>query len=157
MDTVDLVEDIRDFHVKFGLDYNGLPRHLPEELLDFRIKFLEEELVEYKLASADLSTELGLPSPNMRVVAELLESQLDALIDLVYVALGTAHLAGFDFTEGWRRVHAANMAKVRATDPSQSKRGSSLDVVKPKGWQPPDHGDLVRNHAHYQPNLFSGK
>jgi len=36
------------------------------------------------------------------------------------------------------------MKKVRAaTDGSDSKRGSSLDVVKPEGWIAPDLSDLV--------------
>jgi predicted HAD superfamily Cof-like phosphohydrolase len=69
--------------------------------------------------------------------------QLDALVDLVYVALGTAHMQGFDFNEAWRRVHDANMQKVRAQNADESKRGSALDVVKPEGWKPADLSDLV--------------
>jgi len=69
--------------------------------------------------------------------------QLDALVDLAYVVLGTAFMHGFDFNEAWRRVHAANMQKVRATSPDVSKRNSSLDVVKPEGWTPPDLSDLT--------------
>jgi len=72
-----------------------------------------------------------------------LEGQLDALVDLVYVALGTAYLQGFDFNEAFRRVHEANMKKVRARQKSDSKRASSYDVVKPVGWTPPDLSDLT--------------
>ena len=40
---------------------------------------------------------------------------------------------------GWDEVQRANMAKVRAAeDGSDSKRGSSWDVVKPDGWRDPD-------------------
>jgi predicted HAD superfamily Cof-like phosphohydrolase len=49
---------------------------------------------------------------------------------------------GFDFDEGWRRVHAANMSKVRATD-ATGKRKSQWDVVKPEGWVAPTMEDLV--------------
>lgn len=119
--------DILDFHVKFGLVYFGGPRPLPTDLKDFRIKFMEEELNEYKRA-VDVGD---------------LEGQLDALVDLVYVALGTAHLQGFKFNEAWKRVHQANMRKVRATSEEQSKRGTASDVIKPVGWEPPFLKDLV--------------
>lgn len=49
----------------------------------------------------------------------------------------------FPFVEAWRRVQLANMSKVRATSADQSKRGSTFDVVKPPGWEPPSHTDLV--------------
>lgn len=121
------VQDITDFHVKFKLAYRGKPRRLNKELSDFRIKFLQEELDEYVRATTTGD----------------LAGQFDALIDLCYVALGTAHLHGFDFEEGWRRVQAANMAKVRAKRAADSKRGTTYDVVKPAGWKPPTLKDLV--------------
>lgn len=45
--------------------------------------------------------------------------------------------------ELWNDVQRANMSKVRATDPSASKRGSAWDVVKPIGWVPPRTEELV--------------
>ncbi len=72
----------------------------------------------------------------------------DALLDLVYVAMGTAHLLGYPWQAGWEAVQAANMAKVRAAaDGSDSKRGSSYDVVKPLGWLPPDILAILERHA----------
>lgn len=120
-------EDIRRFHEKFDLAYTEGPRKLDPEMSAFRIKFLKEECTEYADA----------------VKAGNLEKQFDALIDLVYVALGTAYLQGFPFRQGWRRVQAANMAKVIATSAADSTRGYSKDVVKPKGWKAPDLTDLV--------------
>jgi predicted HAD superfamily Cof-like phosphohydrolase len=38
----------------------------------------------------------------------------------------------------WNDVQRANMTKERATDASQSKRKTSLDVIKPPGWVGPD-------------------
>lgn len=67
----------------------------------------------------------------------------DALIDLVYVALGTAYLHRFPFNEGWARVQEANMRKVRANKKSDSKRRTTHDVVKPPGWRSPELDDLV--------------
>jgi len=125
---VDLFKDIKDFHEKFALKYEDKPRTLPNELRVFRIDFMDEEINEYAMASAQKN----------------LHDQLDALVDLVYVALGTAYMQGFDFNEAWRRVHEANMKKVRAVDVKDSKRKSVYDVVKPAGWVAPDLSDLVK-------------
>lgn len=73
-----------------------------------------------------------------------MEQQLDALVDLVYVALGTAALQGFDFEEAWRRVHASNMLKTRHSSTNPGKRNSRYDVVKPAGWIRPNLKDLVQ-------------
>ena len=121
----DFCQDIHDFHQKFGLMSPDGPTSLDPELRAFRIKFMQEELDEY-------------------VNSTTLEDQFDALIDLVYVALGTAYLHGFPFPEGWARVQAANMTKVRGTK-ATSKRGSDFDVVKPPGWTPPVLTDLVKS------------
>jgi predicted HAD superfamily Cof-like phosphohydrolase len=144
---MDLVRDLEEFHKKFGLEYNGPPRALPEELRKFRTQFLWEEWKEYRDASVALKTILGNNPANGAIVT-MLELQLDSLVDLVYVAIGTAYMQGFDFNEAWRRVHEKNMQKVRAERADQSKRGTTFDVVKPAGWTPPSHRDLVENHAH---------
>lgn len=148
----DLFADIREFHEKFELVYEGPPRALPIDLLKFRTKFLYEEVDEYDENSTFLTDALDKSKPDIPDevddITQSLALQLDALVDLVYVAVGTAYLHGFDFNEAWRRVHAANMKKVRAQKASDSKRGSTHDVVKPAGWTPPDHSDLVANHAH---------
>lgn len=147
-------DDVGRFHTKFGLpsvtDEGPYPREVTPELLEFRIKFLLEELIEFcdavnykitieptghlklmKLSQFDPSIDHG--------------QAFDALIDLVYVALGTAHLLGYPWHQGWAAVQHANMQKVRARkDGSDSKRGSSFDVVKPYGWMPPDIAGLLR-------------
>jgi predicted HAD superfamily Cof-like phosphohydrolase len=135
--------DIQQFHERFGLDYDGKPRELPDDLRKFRIQFLAEELCEY----------VGLKGTPKDLVASVLrdhdfkpqlEDQLDALVDLVYVALGTAYLHGFTFDEAWRLVHTANMRKVRVTRAIDSSRNSVYDVCKPDGWKAPDLSHLVR-------------
>lgn len=141
------LRDVGEFHNKFGLSYIGKPRSLPDSMSQFRRKFLQEELDEYGLHMDNASNEVrsGKLFDNGEYV-HALEGMLDALVDLTYVALGTAYLHGFDFAEAWKRVHAANMKKVRAEFPEDSKRGITLDVVKPKGWEPPSHTDLVEDH-----------
>jgi len=74
-----------------------------------------------------------------------LEKCLDALIDLEYVLLGTVHLHGFSgiYDQAFARVQAANMSKIRAERPEDSKRGTGFDVVKPEGWEAPVFADLL--------------
>jgi predicted HAD superfamily Cof-like phosphohydrolase len=122
------VQDIIDFHKKFGLNYDGPPRELPDLLSEFRMKFMQEELDEY-CEGEDMHDK---------------EKMLDSLVDLLYVAFGTAHLHGFNIQAAWNRVHHANMQKVRAQRLEDSKRGSvAYDIVKPPNWKAPDLSDLV--------------
>ena len=123
----DLMKDIKEFHEKFELRGPQQPTQLPGDLHEFRVDFMFEELHEYRLAHQQGN----------------IVDQLDALVDLTYVVLGTAYLHGFDFNEAWRRVHAANMEKIRAASGFDSRRGSAYDVVKPEGWTAPDLSDLV--------------
>lgn len=124
----DLVRDIAEFHRKFKQEYTGPPRSLPMLLGSFRKSRLHEEVWE---------TEEAYSSDN-------LEKFLDGLVDTIYIALGTCHLSGFDFYEAWRRVHQANMAKELCSAKNPGKYDHKNDVVKPKGWTPPDLSDLVR-------------
>lgn len=151
------IKDIRDFHEKFGLLYDGRPRALPKDVAQFRDKFLLEELNEWQLHQGLAYDETTSP-PAFRDSANYsyhLEEVLDAFVDLAYVLFGTVHLHGMDgvFAEAWNRVHEANMKKVRASSASESKRGSSLDVVKPEGWEPPRHGDLVEINDLFEPHI----
>lgn len=120
-------DDVGDFHEKFNLDNvthrgEGL-REVDPSLLEFRVKFLHEELQEFE----DALTEGDWAKA------------FDALLDLAYVTFGTAHLLGFPWQRGWDEVQRANMQKIRAAvDGSDSKRDSAWDVVKPLGWRPPD-------------------
>lgn len=118
--SVDYVSKMLEFRQKFMQQYEGPPRALPDSLMKFRIKFMREELDEYVQASID----------------DNLEEQLDALVDLAYVVIGTALDHGFDFDEAFRRVHAANMRK--EYDPMHRK-----GMRKPEGWRAPDLSDLV--------------
>lgn len=117
--------DVQAFHLKFKVPEPSEPSLLNKEAFDFRTKFLQEELDEFVRDHAN---------------GDMLKAA-DALVDLVYVALGTVVMMGLApcWSSLWNAVQRANMAKVRATGASQSKRGSALDVVKPAGWTPPDH------------------
>jgi predicted HAD superfamily Cof-like phosphohydrolase len=141
--------DLAEFHRQYDLFYDGPPRALPDDLQSFRIKFLREELEEYMKAVNALHTARLIKMHPDDITLHLADA-LDALVDLVYVALGTAQFHGFDFHEAWQRVHEVNMTQKRRAngDGSDSKRGTSYDVVKIHPFTPPDHTDLVREHAH---------
>ena len=117
-------KQIVEFHEKYGLEYPNHVCELDRETFQFRLNFMLEELTEY----------VGASKP---------EDTIDALVDLVYVAMGTAYLHGFNWSEHWNEVHQANMRKQRASDASESKRGSQLDVVKPEGWVGPNHSKYL--------------
>lgn len=123
--------DVGRFHARFGLPSNtwsgGSPRVVPSDLLEFRERFLEEELEEFKEG----------------VKAGDVEKMFDSLLDIVYVAMGTAHLFGFPWQEGWDEVQRANMTKVRAETDQDSERGGLWDVVKPPGWTPPAIDEIL--------------
>jgi predicted HAD superfamily Cof-like phosphohydrolase len=144
--------EVGQFHHKFGLDnvtYNGAgPRELTTDLITFRMKFLCEELQEFLegVGLSFTSSLYDLVVANTDWNKEKSHPQMfDALIDLVYVAYGTAHVLGYPWKEGWIEVQRANMTKQRAkTDGSDSLRGSSFDVVKPPGWQPPEILHVLR-------------
>jgi predicted HAD superfamily Cof-like phosphohydrolase len=143
-EAFDPVRDIEAFHVKFGHGYTGKPRLLSADMDEFRRKFLNEELEEYMLAVDEAHEAMC----DGRDPAPHIEKALDALVDLTYVAVGTAYLHGFDFREAWRRVQGANMKKILASSAADSTRGYAGDVIKPPGWVAPSHADLVADHAH---------
>jgi predicted HAD superfamily Cof-like phosphohydrolase len=128
-------QDVGEFHKKFDLPRytvqgdprmagSAAPRILPDDELAFRTKFMVEELQEFRDACA----------------AKDVAKAADALVDLVYVALGTAHMMHVPFDECWDTVQECNMQKERANSASdpRSTRKHRFDVVKPKGWKPPD-------------------
>ena len=141
--------DVGKFHKKFGLpsaEHPG-PREIDKELIEFRLNFLLEELEEFASACGYYLSTAG-PGLKFREDHETTKidhtKAFDALIDLNYVSLGTAHLLGYPWPVGWNAVQQANMKKERAVKKEQSARGSLWDVVKPKEWQPPDIKSVLR-------------
>lgn len=124
----DLFGMVSAFHEKFELEPTSQPDFPIDEIAKLKNKHLQEELDEIVK---------GLAERN-------LEEYFDGLIDLVYVALGAAYLGRLPFNEGFKRVHEANMKKVRALRAEDSKRGSTYDIVKPAGFVAPTLTDLIR-------------
>lgn len=121
-------EDIIDFHQEYQVPCSHAPALLDLDAHNFRRAFLQEELDEFQTSYA----------------AQDIEGCADALVDLVYVAMGTALMMGIPWQRIWDEVQRANMTKRLAKpDGSDSKRGSSLDVVKPPGWLGPSHEEAL--------------
>ena len=121
-----MYDDVKKFHEKFELKQRETG-HLPDhKLINLRLSFLIEELHELTAALAEND----------------LEQATDALVDLVYVTLGTAYLLNLPFDGAWDSVHAANMQKVRV--PGEIG-GVKLNIKKPPGWKHPDHFPLFSN------------
>tara|TARA_R100001443_G_scaffold26720_2_gene40042 strand:+ start:195 stop:650 length:456 start_codon:yes stop_codon:yes gene_type:complete len=134
MDKDTLIKDIDSFHKKFKFEKNNKVS-IPDnnELVNFRTSFLLEELTEYTQAITKKDT----------------AAALDALVDIVYIALGTAWLFNLPFEKAWQEVQRANMSKIRTKSKSK-KRGTSFDVVKPKGWIPPDIEQIIEEEKEKQ-------
>lgn len=150
IDYPDLMGDVAAFHAKFGQEYLGKPRMLPLDLHDFRTKFHDEETHEYRDEYPRLVD--AVERRDRRDILNALELQLDALVDAIWVVLGTADLqfGRGTFFEAWKRVVKANMAKViAAQDPNAEDSGREIkyDIRKPAGWEAPDHRDLLQDNA----------
>jgi hypothetical protein len=115
----DWVTDIAQMHDKFdfrkNLNFNG-------NFLEFRKKFLEEELEEL----------------NNSIISADPKSVVDAIIDLCVVAIGTLDLAYVDVHAAWDEVLKKNLEKEKGHN--STRAGSEgFDLIKPDGWTPPDH------------------
>ena len=137
LDRTDLIDDIDRFHKKFGFEKTDKP-DIPDdsELVNFRTSFLLEELAEYSQAITKKDT----------------AGALDALVDIVYIALGTAWLFNLPFERAWKEVQRANMEKIRAKD-TTGKRGTKFDVIKPKGWKAPNIDQIVEEEIEKNENF----
>lgn len=97
--------------------------HLNDADYQLAIKQLEEELTEYKYDS-----ETGC-----------LAGQADAMLDLIYFALGVLYKLGFNAVEidgMFAVVHSANMVKVKGVKESRAVEGA-VDAIKPANFVDP--------------------
>lgn len=110
-------EKVLQFHRLFSIPYKEKPTFLPKDRVQIRAEWMQEEIQEF-LESASL------------------EDQADAMIDLIYLALGTLVEMGVRPEELFEIVHKANMSKVWE-DGKPHYRKSDGKVVKPPSWQDP--------------------
>jgi hypothetical protein len=119
-----IAKDIRDFHEKFNQSHTGPVRTLDGPLADFRIKFLKEELKEF----------IDAVKSGSKV------DQIDGLIDLIYVAVGSLNLMGVDFNRAWTIVHDSNMSK---TSVAMGEGKYGWTIQKGSTYHKPNFNQLV--------------
>lgn len=108
---------VKEFHSAFGLPLAPEPRLLAADRLRDRSTWMREELNELEAAVS---------------IAE----QADALVDLLYLTVGTLVEIGLAPGRVFELVHDANMQK-RWPDGTGRTDGKGK-VLKPPGWIPPD-------------------
>lgn len=114
--------DIAKMHLKYGTN-DAVRKLSPENLkqfLEFRVRFLEEELTELKNSKSG-------------------DDAVDALIDLVVVAIGTLDAFDVEPDTAWNAVLEANMNKQVGIKASRPNPLGLPDLIKPEGWQAPSH------------------
>jgi predicted HAD superfamily Cof-like phosphohydrolase len=152
--------DVRQFHHKFNQIVSVGPTHLTRRKMAERANFLLEELNEFA-GAAGLRVVYNVDSNNLKFEVDEdnhdqnMELMADALIDLTYVAKGTAVMMGLPWKKLWDDVQRANMAKELGETPrSRANPGQFLmDVTKPKGWVPP-HTERILALAGYERESF---
>lgn len=131
--------DVGEFHRKFNIPaYDPRkPCKFPSaEIMAYRLRFLKEEFEELEKAWKE---------------GDLPEA-LDAIADLVYVALGTAHYLNMPFPQVWVEVQRSNMDRVLCTKENcpPDKQYRADMVIKPPNWKPPQIARIIEDQ-----NFFS--
>jgi predicted HAD superfamily Cof-like phosphohydrolase len=116
--------DIAMMHEKYGVHpvVEKMDADTLKKFLEFRVRFLEEELTELKTATNA-------------------DDVVDALIDLCVVAIGTLDGFGVDSHKAWDAVLEANMNKKVGVKESRPNPLGLPDLIKPEGWTAPSHAD----------------
>lgn len=110
-------EKVMEFHRRFGVPHEDSPNRLPEKRRQFRATLLLEEIREFQ-------------------EAETLEDQADAMIDTIYLALGTLVEMGVRPEKLFDIVHEANMGKL--WEDGKPRYREDGKVIKPPTWQNPE-------------------
>ena len=149
------------FNRRFDQVVSHYPVHLTKRKLAERANFMLEELLEFasssglRLMDRLRFNDTGVTKSRAFVVDEGVDQDLpvqaDSLVDLVYVAKGTAVMCGLPWRELFCEVQRANMEKV----PGMTKRGNLMDVTKPVGWRPPDI-EAILEEAGYDRAVWLG-
>lgn len=109
-------EKVKDFHIKFNTPVSENPKMLDKERAKKRYSWMLEEINEF------------IDSKNIT-------EQADAMIDLIYFALGTLVEMGIKPSKLFEIVHDANMSKLwEDGKPHYAQDGK---IIKPKSWQDP--------------------
>ena len=120
-------DDVKDFHACFGHPVREAPTLLTAERAAARASWMQEEVAEFLAA---------------RTVSE----QADAMIDLIYFAVGTMVEMGVRPEPLFEIVHRANMTKLWPDGKPRFREDGK--TVKPPTWVDPD--DAIREEIERQ-------
>ncbi len=109
--------DVKEFHDKFGHPCPEQPVMLDKKRSLSRAKWMNEEVSEF-------------------LIADNIYEQADAMIDLLYFALGTMVEMGLEPDELFAIVQEANMSKLWE-DGKPHYNPKDGKVIKPEGWEDP--------------------
>ena len=130
----DWANDIYMMHNKYGVrewfEQNKDNKELMRKYLMFRMLMINEELHE---------TLQAMNTGNS-------EEIVDGLIDLCVFAIGTLDVFGVDANKAWDEIYRANMDKKAGVKPGRPNPFGLPDLLKPGGWQGPNHED---NHGNF--------
>lgn len=113
---------VRDFHAAFDHPIASGPQMLTDDRVQRRAEWMAEEVREF-------------------CAAQTVDEQADAMVDLMYFALGTLVEMGVDGMSLFHIVHQANMAKLWPDGKPRFRDGDGK-VQKPPTWRDP--GKAVR-------------
>lgn len=136
-------EQVREFHLAFDQEMPSHPTMLAlgetaydRLMLKITARNLESECKKMKTSKLD-SAVMQRASWMLEELVEFMEAdtlrdQTDALIDLIYFAIGTFTLMGVKPEPFFDIVHNANMGKLHADGkPRFNEQGK---IIKPEGW-----------------------
>ena len=110
-------EKVKNFHVAFNHPNSDKPKLLCSDRVEKRYKWMKEEIDEF-------------------AASKTIEEQADAMIDLIYFALGTLVEMGVKPDKLFDIVHEANMSKL--WEDGTPRYNSDGKVVKPSTWADPE-------------------
>lgn len=119
-------QQVKEFHLGFGHPVAEIPTMIDMELAEKRANWMQEEIREFLYAIQEL---------------DIVEAY-DAILDILYFAVGTAVVMGLDIEPGFDEVQRSNMAKL-GPDGKPILRASDGKIQKPEGWVPPQLAAVV--------------
>jgi predicted HAD superfamily Cof-like phosphohydrolase len=147
-DAIDPQSDVRQFMHIAKQAIPERPQWPDQETMDLRVRLIAEEFCEwlrdsgygYNLIIDGDRAQRPVFSSERDEEPRALPRSADALIDLLYVTIGSLLAMGIDMWPLWAEVNRANMAKLG---------GPVINgkLCKPEGWKPPDIKALLRKQG----------
>lgn len=122
------IKQVEEFHNTYGVRVVKTPQLPALDRRRMRQRILEEEILELKTASLEYNDLVGT---------------LDALVDAMYIIIGTAHEFGLadKLIEAFDEVHRSNMSKLDENGRPVIREDGK--ILKGKNFTPPDLKSII--------------